>query len=186
MIERLTFAEICLQSTDLEAFQLTVHGPRRNHLTKLEFVVVLPGYSDEARCKFEDAHDRHVNDGAFTAAFRKLFNIIHQWEPEETGSLSLVLQDVYSSSDHRFIRTSDKERDTSKALLEVQRDENQKITDLWSFRFCYSYIRLQDNHGLPTVHAIRSFSMDSELTRPLADHTIAEILGGLPNIENAD
>ena len=106
-----------------------------------------PGYSDEARSKLEDARDRCVNDGAFTAAFRKVFSISHQSNPEETGSLEFALKDIYSSSDHKLCACRIRP-ETPVRLYSKSKGIKIKFIDLWSFRFCYSYIGLEDNHGL--------------------------------------
>ncbi|KAH7024763.1 uncharacterized protein B0I36DRAFT_366678 [Microdochium trichocladiopsis] len=154
-VERLTFKELCLKSTELDTFQLILQEPRRRPLTRLKFIVVLSSYGDEMRCKFENADDRSANDQAFTDAFTTLFEILHQWNPQEVGSVEFILEDIYSISDHAFIRISDPSRDTEKAISRVLLDENQnegwKVIDLWSFRFCYSYIRFTENYTLPAV-----------------------------------
>lgn len=54
-IEKLTFAELYLRSTDLDLFELIVDrvSRRRGNLRTLYFTVVLPSYTDEERRLFE-------------------------------------------------------------------------------------------------------------------------------------
>ncbi|KXJ87447.1 hypothetical protein Micbo1qcDRAFT_167460 [Microdochium bolleyi] len=184
-VERLTFEELCLKSSELDTFELIAQGSRRRLIRRLNFIVVLPSYGDDVRCKFETAADRSTNDQAFTAAFTQLFDMLQTWNPREVGTIEFTLKDIYSVSDHPFIRMSDPSLDTHKALMLVDRDADRKVIDLWSFRFGYSYIRFTEGHTLPAVSAISSFMAGNAITRHLADQTLAEILGRLPNLDKA-
>lgn len=66
-IEKLTFAELYLRSTDLDLFELIVDrvSRRRGNLRTPYFTVVLPSYTDEERRLFENDQDR---------TFKKLAN----------------------------------------------------------------------------------------------------------------
>ena len=75
-IERLTFEELCITSTELDTFSLIVRKHRRRFLNRLRFIVVLPSYDEDSRCKFENADDRSKNNQAFTNAFSQLFSIL--------------------------------------------------------------------------------------------------------------
>ena len=68
--------------------------------------VILPGYGDEDRCRFELEDDRRVNDEVFTAAIHSLFHVLKTWDVFNYGYIELHIRDVYSLADHQFLRCS--------------------------------------------------------------------------------
>lgn len=180
-IEQHTFRHLCLRSTDLDRFQEIVRYRRRRYMTQIDYLVVLPAYSDEERLQFEREDTRKTNDEAFTAAIHGLLHILASWDVCRDGYIELTLRDVYSISDHEFLRHSSPFRDTPK-LPRVRRDEeNNRITELWNWRHRYSYLRLMHASELPIVPVVNIFTK-SALTRNICDRVPIDIAARLPSL----
>lgn len=131
----------------------------------MEFIVVLPPYSEDAACLFEKKSDREVNDEAFSSAFHRLFHIMSTWSPRETqrDGVHLSLEDIYSPSDP---------------------DEPNRISDRGN-RHKYSYICLRKAGDLPLVPAISAFDIRPPRhpqQRRLAPKTGLELLARMPMV----
>ncbi|CAJ2513905.1 Uu.00g020240.m01.CDS01 [Anthostomella pinea] len=105
-IERQTFRNIRLRSTDLGCFQQIVQHRRRRYVNAINYLIVLPGYSDEKRRQFEREDDRRANDEVFTTVVHRLFHRLEHWDVSKDGFIKFCLRDVYSSADHAFLRRS--------------------------------------------------------------------------------
>jgi hypothetical protein len=109
------------------------------------------------------------------------------WDVFKDGYIQLHLRDVHSSADHHFIRRSspsfDWETDgvprTSSAL-----DATNRILDLWSWRFRYSYIHLYRPEDLPSGPVVRFFAKTPS-TRTVCDRVVVDIASRLPNLRKA-
>lgn len=137
--ERQTFKRIRLKSTDLASFERIVTNQRRHFLQTLDYTILLPTYSEEARGLFERESDRLSNDEALTAAIQGLFRILRTWNERDDGKMQFRIDAVYSEADESSIRGA-------------------RPLDVTYFRrHQYSYIRLLRPEELPEVRVISAF-----------------------------
>ncbi|KAI0012088.1 hypothetical protein F4779DRAFT_626190 [Xylariaceae sp. FL0662B] len=184
-IERHTFRSILLRSTDLDRFQEIVQNDRRRYVNVVNYLIVLPAYTDQERCRFEREDDRRANDEAFTAAIYRLFHILKSWDACKDGYIELGLRDVYSISDHLFLRRSSPPSCKVGHFGHLLRDENDTHNvDLYRWRFRFSYIRLLQPSELPIVPVVRSF-FTYPMTRNICDCVHIEIATRLPSLRVA-
>ncbi|KAI1195513.1 hypothetical protein F5X97DRAFT_307889 [Nemania serpens] len=181
-IERLTFSCIYLRSNDLVRFDEIVRNGRRRYVKAIKYLIVLPAYSDEVRCRFEREDDRRVNDEAFTVAIHRLFHLLQYWDAIRDGYVEFSIEDVYSPSDYLFLRCSSPLFDIKcRGGCEYGSDDDSTVTDLWSWRYRYSFIRLLRPSVLPLVPVVCEFRIHW-ITRNLCDRVPIEIAARLPNI----
>ena len=112
-IERQTFREIAIKSTELVDLSHIVVNHRRKSLRRLELIVILPTYTDKACAKFETNEDTQSNNQVFTKAIQNLLALLRSWHDEfqttenDGGaliqqSLRLYIGDCYSPKDCRY------------------------------------------------------------------------------------
>ncbi|KAI0813761.1 hypothetical protein GGR55DRAFT_544680 [Xylaria sp. FL0064] len=184
-VERQTFSEIRVKSTDLDRFQDIVQNHRRRYVTKINYVVVLPAYDDDERCSFERKDDRQANNKVFTAAVHRLFSLLKSWDTHKDGYISLCFEDIYSPSDHPFLRSSSPSYDPLAIHFADRGDDDDELVDLWAWRFHYSYLRLRCASELPNVPVISSFSTRIT-TRNMSTRVPIHIVAKLPNLRKAN
>ena len=184
-IERHLFRTLRVRSTDAERFQKIVRHGRRRLVERIDYVVELPEYSEEDRCKFERDDARQANDEAFTAAIHRLFRILASWNTRVDGHVDLRLADVYSTSDHTDLRRSSPS--LRRGHLVYARDEahGNRIADLWNWRHRYSFLRLLRASDLPAVPVIRSFVV-CLLTRNICSRVPVEMAARMPSLRSGD
>ncbi|KAJ2891387.1 hypothetical protein MKZ38_000513 [Zalerion maritima] len=183
-IERHTFRNIRLRSTDLDRFQDVVQQDRRRYVHAIDYLVILPTYGGEERCRFEREVDRQANDEAFTAAIYGLFYRLESWDVSKDGHIRLYLRDIYSNADHPSLRRSCSSREL-KNFLRVDRTRRSNLTvDLWRWRFRYSYLRLLRASELPLVPIVNSF-YTCATTRNICDRVSIDMAARLPNLREA-
>jgi hypothetical protein len=177
-VERLTFRDIRLKSTDLERFSDIFSDHRRREvLGAIEYHVILPRYSEKRRRKYERAKDKKANNEAFTEAFHGLFGILHAWEHDQgatTPNQKTITLDcsVYSPTD--------KPEDIFSYRSEIEFG----VTDLFSRRHEYFFLRLLKD-DLPNVSRISCFQLLPGLRR-VEGTAVAAIVAKLPNLESID
>ncbi|KAI1380195.1 hypothetical protein F4677DRAFT_253505 [Hypoxylon crocopeplum] len=185
-IERQTFRQIRLESTDLKRFQDIVHPGRRRYVNDIYYFIVLPAYSDEARARFKCEDNRLANDEAFTAAIHDLFHILKSWDIHKDGYIQLNIRDVYSVTDHDFLRLSSRSLAPGQNLARVHKDKSSnRITDLGWWRFRYSYLRLLQPSELPIVSVVRSL-ITRAMLRNICDRVPIDMGAKLPNLLTGD
>ena len=178
-VERRTFRHITLKSTDLDRFEEIVRSNRRQYVCTINYVIILPGYSD--RGQFERDDDRRANDKVFTSAIHRLFHLLKSWDSSKDGYIQLGLRDIYSNADHDFLRRSSPAYNAG-CYLHVHRDaRNSYIADLWSWRYRYSYLRLLHPSQLPVVPVIESF-ITYPMTRNMCDRVPIDMAARLPSL----
>lgn len=98
-VEKLTFADLHINSSNLEEFDKMTGSskfPERSHyVQKIFFKVVLPGYSISARGRYENQLDRDRNNKVFTQAITSLFQLLSSWPH---GSYDATHLELYSLS----------------------------------------------------------------------------------------
>ena len=183
-IERLTFREIAVESTELVDLSHIVVNHRRRLLTRLELNVVLPTYTDKARAKFENDKDMQSNNQVFTKAIKDLLALLRSWhdESQTTGnhghapiqqSLRLCIGDCYSPNDWRY-------RDQEK----YQEDRNEwHRRDLFQHRYQSSLLRLESIEGIEEIPQISSFHKLSG-HRTIEPRSLAMITSKFPNLNS--
>ncbi|KAI9157908.1 hypothetical protein HJFPF1_05893 [Paramyrothecium foliicola] len=146
---------------------------------------------ESVRGRFECEEDRRINDEAFTAAFTKLFNILQSWDPSTGGHIELVLRDVYSVTDHDFLRISSQRREGYSLLGfagpgtdNLDTASSQEL-DLWSWRHIYSQLELSKPE-LPTVPVVGCFWIAALTTRKVSPSAASQIMIKLPNIKEVE
>jgi hypothetical protein len=188
-IERQVFKQICLKSSELRCFEKIVQTRhRRRYINEINYIIELPAYSDSARCQFEFEEDRQVNNEAFTAALRDLFLLLKSWDLHVEGSIQLTVLDVYSVTDHEFLRVGLRPLGTNLAGYTrlgdtVQDREVQQKLDLWNWRHTYSHLDLVQPE-LPTVFTISSFSINGATTRKVSPCAVLSIAMKLPKVRD--
>lgn len=181
-IERRTFGSIYLRSNDLDCFNEVVRNRRRLYVQEIKYLIVLPTYGDEERGRFEREHDRQANDEAFTVAIHRLFCLLQSWDISTVGTLWLSIEDVYSPSDHPFLRFSSSRYDgVRRGGMEIREGEDSAVTELWDWRYRYSFIRLLRPSTLPVVPVVSGLRTDVT-TRNLCDRVPIEIASRLPSL----
>ncbi|KAI0014330.1 hypothetical protein F4779DRAFT_5747 [Xylariaceae sp. FL0662B] len=185
-IERQTFREISVKSTstDLERFRDIVQHNRRRYARKLNYLIVLPAYSEDARARFEREEDRRANDDVFTTAIHRLFHILKFWDVGKDGYIEFLIKDVYSTSDHEFlVHALFPKRRQAVNLWGFRTDGSaaRRVVDLWAWRYMYSYLRLLRSSDLPVVPVITSF-WTFPFTRRICDRVAIDIAAKLPNL----
>jgi hypothetical protein len=121
-----------------------------------------------------------ANDQLFTAAIYGIFHLLKSWDVHKDGYIQLSIRDVYSITDHLFLRHSSPSATVHKTLL-IHRGEDNKVVDLWNWRHRYSYLRLLHPSELPTVPVVDSF-ITYFTTRNICDRVPIEIAARLPNL----
>ncbi|KAH9900487.1 hypothetical protein F4778DRAFT_145031 [Xylariomycetidae sp. FL2044] len=183
-IERNAFKVIYLKSTDLGRFQKIIHNERRSYVDTVHYIIVLPAYADDQRCRFERENDRQANDEAFTAAIHSLFHLLKSWDANDGAYLHLSLHDAYSISDHESHRSSSPNLSWGSGFM-LHKDEHYSLIDFGSWRHRYSYLRLANPAALPLLPVVRSFSAH-RMTRNICDRVPVDIAARLPNLQTGD
>jgi hypothetical protein len=185
-VERLTFRDIRLKSTDLERFSDIFSDHRRREvLATIEYHVILPPYDDKRCDLLETAEDMDSNNEAFTEAFHGLFGILHAWGHDngqrasnQTRGCPIKLKlAVYSPTDYPFRHGMDK--------WETRRLWQQ--TAFFGPQYEYSFLRLLQEE-LPTVLRIWRFEAMRATLRPrnVEGAALAAIAAKLPDLESID
>ncbi|RSL47543.1 hypothetical protein CEP53_009883 [Fusarium sp. AF-6] len=187
-IERQTFRQLRLRSTDLDGFEKIVRGSRRRYLGTIFYTIVLPEYDADARCRFEREPDRRANDKAFTKALSNLFGILKAWGDEIVGKehpycIQLEIEAIYSPSDDQNLNTGLRVPGRVIRLEPVEpgNEDDAAHRDLQDRRFQYSYLTLLRPEELPVVTSLVAFTTRTT-KRPLAPKTAIDIAAKLPNL----
>lgn len=178
-IERFTFANLHIKSTELDIFKSTLTKSRRAKLARLSFDIVLPEYDDIIRHETETASDFPAYAHIFGEAMVHLFTILHSWEndpssrspirtPDERARLITLDLDSFSSSNPNRCR--------------VLLDEN----DTWCTQFTESVLHFpRYPMQLPKVENVFAITASSRRSgRSFDGRAIAEIAAALPKLEN--
>lgn len=183
-IERLTFPEIWLKSTEMDYFSETMLAHRRRSLAVLQYEIVLPTYG-EARCaKFETDDEKRLNNECFTDAIHALFRVMKSWEGTEgpetlhhTQAICLNLYAPYSPMDG--IRRGPEKYKKDKWSSGIgERD------DLWEHRYEHSVLRLSNSRDLPSLSSISELYGNLHYVRSIEPRSIVEILAKLDNLKS--
>ena len=75
-IERRTFLETWLKSTELDYFSETMIARRRRSLAVLQYEIVLPTYGEAKCAKLETDDDKRLSNECFTDAIHALFRMM--------------------------------------------------------------------------------------------------------------
>ncbi|KAI1074275.1 hypothetical protein F5B20DRAFT_563970 [Whalleya microplaca] len=183
-IERHTFREISANSTELERFRDIVQHDRRRYVKKLNYLIILPAYSEDARARFEREEDRQANDEGFTTAIHCLFHILKVWDVHKDGYIEFSIKDVYSISDHEFLVASSVNKGNNTLYpwgFRTDGSTARRVVDLEAWRHKYSYLRLLRSSELPIVHVVTSFET-RPFTRRICDRVAIDIAAKLPNL----
>lgn len=182
-IERQTFQDILLRSTNLNRFKQVVRGDRRRYVKKIEYIVLLPTYQDWERGRFEREDERNVNNESFTVAIHGLFQILKDWNVFKDGTFTLEIRDVYSTSDHKFLRHSDPLYCVGGDTINIKKpDQTTYGLDLQAWRFHYSYLLLQRLSALPSLPVVSSFRIWA-ITRKISPSSAFGMVKKLPNLQ---
>ncbi|KAH7035993.1 uncharacterized protein B0I36DRAFT_347700 [Microdochium trichocladiopsis] len=194
-VERRTFREIHLKSSELDFFEhiCRQRPDRQQYIRTIQFSIILPTYDQEKRGLFESDEDRAANDRAFTIAIIRLLDILSHW-PSENGHLKLRLEEVYSVADRPSCRGRWAGTDVDivpGTHTRIDADGTiHTVTDLYEWRYFYSFLDLDrklvaDRGHLPEVPVIREFYL-GPTARNIADH-VSVILAAqcMPNLSVA-
>ncbi|KAF4471848.1 hypothetical protein FALBO_1236 [Fusarium albosuccineum] len=191
-IERQTFRQLRLRSTNLGSFEQIVRGSRRRYLGTILYTIVLPEYDIDVRSRFESELDRWVNDEAFTKAFSDLFQILKAWDEEIAGkehpySIELEIENIYSPSDDKNLRAEALVPRLSPRLEAAEPDgeERSHYHDLQDRHFQYSYLHLLRPAELPMVTSLVSLTTRAT-KRLLSPRAAVDITAKLPNVRKGN
>ncbi|KAK4691316.1 hypothetical protein P7C71_g5656, partial [Lecanoromycetidae sp. Uapishka_2] len=180
-IERLTFQRIGLKSTELSYFSDIVVSHRRRYLAYLHYEIILPTYS-EARCaKFENDHDKHMNNEVFTDACVGLLRILKSWESPSSNSSQrayAITLNLYAA----FSPMDDGHRGQEKDPKDKSQSAVNKREDLLDHRYEHSVLRLLKTQDLPTVSTISEFWGDLHEPRSIEPSSVAAIAASFVNL----
>ncbi|OWP00746.1 hypothetical protein B2J93_8437 [Marssonina coronariae] len=185
--ERRTFKSLKIDSTQLDELKRYVKpGYRAASVSRLEYAIILPTYSENACGRFESRKDRNRNDEFFTDAIHGLFKILKSWETEsETEhnersamtprSYELHLLATYSPMDaayrgHRTLNDPKK----------MQREEHHDLLDR---RWEHSFLQLRRVEDLPELSRVSQF-ISTDPVRNVAPASLASIASKCLNIKN--
>ncbi|KAH6677801.1 hypothetical protein F5X68DRAFT_213208 [Plectosphaerella plurivora] len=177
-VERRTFRESQLLSTDLPAFAAVfTHTARRGYLRVIRYRILLPEYPIRRRERYEVQADRDANNAALTEAMRALFAILAEWErghDDDMSPLHISLDAVYSLTD----------RCPPGVPHVPTAREFCSIPSQRGMRFQYSYLHLDDDVELPRVRRVTSFCFErpSGRRRQLAPHAFVQIAAALSGL----
>jgi hypothetical protein len=101
-VERITFRQIYLKSSDLDRFERIVRGRRRGFLGVILYSIVLPTHSEAVHGRREAKGHHQANYEAFLSAIHCLFSILKSWDDVECH-IRLEILDVYSLERERIL-----------------------------------------------------------------------------------
>lgn len=186
-IERRTFRQIVVKSTEIEDFSRIVVNHRRKLLRRLELNVILPTYTDKACAKFETEKDKQSNNQVFTKAIKDLLALLRSWHDEfQTTrndrdapiehSLRLCIGDCYSLKDCRY-------RGWEKYQEDIHDWEFGRRHDLFQHRYESSLLQLESSEGIQEIPQISSFHR-SPGHRKIEPRSLAIIASKFPNLDS--
>ena len=187
LIERQTFREIIVRSTEIDHFSRIVVNRRRKLLRRLELKVILPTYTDKACAKFETEKDKQSNNQVFTTAIKDLLALLRSWHDEfqTTGnrtdapieqSLRFCIGDCYAPKDDQYRGWEEYEQDLSEWVLD-------RRADLFRHRYESSLLRLESLEGIQEIPQITSFHK-SPSHRNIEPRSFAMIASKFPNLDS--
>ena len=185
-IERLTFPEIWLKSTEINYFSEMMIARRRRSLAVLHFEIILPTYGEAKCAKFETEGDKKLNNESFTDAVHALFRVMKSWEgterqetPQPTQSICLNLYAPYSPMDgyHRGPEKYNKDKWSS--------DIGERY-DLWEHRYEHSVLRLLHPEDLPCLSSIAELYGNLHNARSVEPRSIVAILAKLDKLQSVN
>ncbi|KAJ5355942.1 hypothetical protein N7517_010551 [Penicillium concentricum] len=179
--ETFTFAELHINSEDLESFRHIVASSRCPgryfHVRSLYFKVVLPVYSHRARGRYENEDDRHANNKVFTQAITSLFDILSSWP--DYDRYQIVLQ-IYARSPSDWQAEPDWTTRRGRQQLGYAFPEQ----DLLHRRYERSYLQLTKKVPLPDVKCITTFEVrGSDTLRNIAPDAVSGMVSHFPRLE---
>lgn len=74
-IEIITFRNLSIKSNELDTLYSMVTGNRRKYLTKIEYEVLLPEYSEDSCTQEKSRYKQRVTDEVFTKGIYDLFKL---------------------------------------------------------------------------------------------------------------
>ncbi|CAI7582851.1 unnamed protein product [Penicillium discolor] len=179
-VEQLTFANLHLNSVDLEDFRQIAFFPhsvnRCFHLRRVYFEVAIPEYSVAARGHYENQNDRDGNSKVFTQAITSLFEILSSWPDADRHQMSLQ---IYAMS------PSDWEAETDRTVrrIRLQRCYAFPKEELLHRRYERSYLQLTEI-PLPNVRCITSLNvLGYGRFRNISPGSVSEMVAHLPRLD---
>lgn len=185
-IERLTFPEIWLKSTETNYFSETMVAHRRRSLAVLHYQIVLPTYGEAKCAKFETGLDKRLNNECFSDAIHALFRVMKSWEgterqetPQPTQAICLNLYAPYSPMDGTH-------RGPEKYEMDKWWSGVGKRHDLWERRYEHSVLRLLHPQDLPSLLSISRLCGNLHYIRSIEPRSIVAILAKLDNLQSVN
>ena len=176
-IERRTFHNITLCSTELKDFQAICTGHRRTWITQLHYNVVLPTYDDKACAQFEREHEKQANNEAFTQAIEDIFHVLRSWEDVSTqGSIQFRLGEIFSPMDRNH-------RNPDILQEDIINKEIGKRRDLFQYRYAHSLIYLLRPDNLPSLCRISRFEVGPRADRKIDLRAVVDIAAKFSNLQ---
>lgn len=187
VIERQTFREIIVKSTEIDYFSRIMANRRRKIVSRLELNVILPTYTDKACAKYETEKDKQSNNRVFTNAIKDLLALLRSWHDESQTtrnrsdapieqSLRLCIGDCYAPMDSHYRGWEKYEQD----LLER---EFERRDDLFEQRYGSSLLQLESIEGIQEIPQITSFHR-SPSHRHIEPRSLAMLASKFPNLDS--
>jgi hypothetical protein len=178
--EQLTFADLHINSADLEDFSqivLSSHSVSRCfHVRRLYFKVIIPEYTVAARGHYENRNDRDGNSKVFTQAITSLFEIMSSWPDADRHQMSLQ---IYARSPSDW----EAEKDWTIRRIRAQRCYAFPNQELLHRRYQRSYLQLSEV-TLPNVKCITSLRvLGYGRYRNIAPGSVSEMVARLPRLD---
>jgi hypothetical protein len=180
VIERYTFSNLTITLDRIPKFGEYVQNHRRRCLRHIDLHVELPTYENDPCQEKEAWQDKLMNNTVFTATFRDLFRILHDWDDGDVVEEGIsLLFSIWSASDLR------------KSGFELWQRRRWNVSDIGEKRFSESYIdflgqdeELKRLDFLQPVYAISSFRTDPLNRRAIMPAAYCDIIANLPRVRD--
>lgn len=169
-VERLTFCELTLKSTDLALFEAAMsHEHRSRALEVLAYRIVLPSYTPHACRGYETAVFRRKNAEACSEAMSRLLALLSRWPADRKIHLYVH---AYSPMDPGHRSQADE------AAVDPERDIGED-------RYLFSCLDLADmeENPMPAAPCVSRFNIGDHRGRQVTPDALGDLVEKLPGID---
>lgn len=180
VLERTTFASLCLRLDRLDGFAAYVTAERRRRVRHILLHVQLDEYPCPPRTPEETWPAKLQNNRKFSKTLSRFFEIMHEWEKDEVvpGGISLEMS-VSSPSDFRNVPFS---------VWERRRWDGRDIGDKFFHKSAVDFIGQDDEARkvgfLRPTYVVSSFTSGAVGRRTVLPGAYGEIISALPCVRH--
>ena len=166
VVERFTFRDLALKSTELDTFahlySIGTDTHRQDALRFLKHIIILPSHSEKpwVECSAgQRTLEKQRNNAAFTQAFEDLFTLLDSWRP--------------TAASYRSIRLHN---------WQIHSEPHDPVHP----KSPRSELKINSSHNIPQVRCITELNLHYHGRRPMTPGAAAIIASRLPNFETLD